>query len=92
MYKFSIVLLMFLSFVACADLTRIKAEEKPSQLQSEIVFVGPDGQASEVGLQVKDVLVSYDGHKITTLESFDNAQGVCFRQKNENIPMVIDRQ
>ena len=92
--KFSIVLLMFLSYVACPDdmLTRIKAEEKPSQLQSEIALVVPNSQASKVGLQVKDVLVSYNGYKITTLESFDNAQSVCFRQKNENIPLVIDRQ
>ena len=76
---------MFLSFVACAELTRIKAEEKPSQLQTEIVLVVPNSQASNVGLQVKDVLVSYNGQKITTLESFDYAWDTAVRQKNEKI-------
>ena len=75
---------MFLSSVACAD--------ELSQLQTEIILVAPNSQASNVGLQVKDVLVSYNGQKITTLESFDNAQSVCFQQKNENITLVIDRQ
>jgi hypothetical protein len=84
MKKFSIVLLMFLSSASCAD--------EPSQLQSEIISVFPNSQASNVGLQAKDVLVSYNGQKITTLGSFDNAQSVCFQQKNENITLVVERQ
>jgi hypothetical protein len=89
MNKFSIVLLMFLSFVACDG---IKAEEKPSQLQSEIISVLPNSQAFNVGLQVKDVLVSYNGKKITTRVSITDEQSVCFRQKNENITLVVERQ
>jgi hypothetical protein len=84
MKKFSIVLLMFLSSASCAD--------EPSQLQSEIISVFPNSQASNVGLQAKDVLVSYNGQKITTLGSFDNAQSVCFQQKNKNITLVVERQ
>jgi hypothetical protein len=75
---------MFLSSVSCAD--------ELSQLQTEIVLVAPNSQASNVGLQVKDVLVSYNGQKITTIGSLDNAQSVCFQQKNENITLVVERQ
>ena len=92
MKKFSIVLLMFLSSVSCADLAPIEAEENTNQLQSEIILVLPNSQASDVGLQAKDVLVSYNGQKITTLGSFDNAQSVCLRQKNESITLVVERQ
>ena len=90
MYKFIIVLMTLSSIAYGDDVT--EAKEKSSQLQSEIVLILPKSQASNVGLQVKDVLVSYDGQKITTLESFDYAWDTAVRQKNEKILLVIDRQ
>ena len=61
-------------------------------MQSEIISVLPNSQAFNVGLQVKDVLVSYNGKKITTRVSITDEQSVCFRQKNENITLVVERQ
>ena len=93
MNKLIMVWLMALGSVACADdMSSIKVGEKSSQLQSEIVLIAPNSQASNIGLQVKDVLVSYNGRKITTIESFDYAWDTAVRQKNEKILLVIERQ
>jgi Subtilase family/PDZ domain len=73
------------------DVLDIPALEK--ELKDVVVRVArlqPKGQAAKLGLQPGDIIVSYNGEKITSQESMQRA--VKGAEKREKIPVVIERE
>ena len=52
----------------------------------------PGSQAATAGLQLKDIVVSYNGQPITNPTALRAAVAVAVQQRKEKVLLVIERQ
>ena len=74
------------------ELNISEAKEKLTQFQIEVIRVVPGSQAATAGLQLKDIVVSYNGQPITNPTALRAAVAAAAQQRKEKILMVIERQ
>ena len=72
------------------DLAMIK--ERLSKYQIKIARVVPGSQAAKIGIQVKDVVLSYNGQSITTPTGLVKAVAAASQRDAEKITLVIERR
>lgn len=74
------------------ELNIVKTKAELIRFQIEVARVVPDSQAAKIGLQVKDVVHSYNGQQITTPTGLRAAVAAAVQQRNEKILLVIERR
>ncbi|HIA20696.1 MAG TPA: hypothetical protein EYN03_06015 [Planctomycetes bacterium] len=74
------------------ELNLAATRAKLVQFQIEVIRVVPGSQAAGVGLQLKDIVVSYNGQPITTPTGLRAAVAAAVQQRKEKILLVIERQ
>ena len=74
------------------ELNLTETRAKLVQFQIEVIRVVPGSQAAVAGLQLKDIVVSYNGQLITNPTALRAAVAVAVQQRKEKVLLVIERQ
>ena len=74
------------------ELNIVEAKARLTQFQVEVIRVVPGSQAATAGLQLKDILVSYNGQPIMNPTALRAAVAVAVQQRKEKVLLVIERQ
>ena len=74
------------------ELNLTDTRAKLVQFQIEVVRVVPGSQAAAAGLQLKDIVVSYNGQPIRNPTALRAAVAVAVQQRKEKVLLVIERQ
>ena len=74
------------------ELDLASMRERLSKYRIKIARVVPNSQAAKIGIQVKDVVLSYNGQSITTPTGLVKAVAAASQRDAEKITLVIERR